>query len=152
MTNTIHIDAPEPETRGWFGRWWDGHCAREKVRGKERDETNRAEKVQQAYIDICDNALPEERAAQAVADIDQYAMPIQAVEAARLAISRCSTSLGNGPKLSAEWSERFTKTLLIFEKELEDGKEVIINENKTIRVYADIPSEPDSAPGGDGNA
>jgi uncharacterized protein (DUF2344 family) len=152
MINTIHIDPPEPDRKGRLGRWWDGHCGREQVRNAERDETSRAEKVQQAYIDICDNALPEERAAQAVADIDQYAMPVQAIEAARLAISRCSTSLGNGPKLSAEWSERFTKTLLIFEKELEDGKEVTINENKTIRVYADIPSETDSAPGADGNA
>jgi hypothetical protein len=127
------------ERMGWFGRWWGRHCAREAEREAQRNEIKRAEKVEYAYTDINDYATPEERAVHAVCDIDLFAEPKQAIEAARLAITRSSTDGGNGPKLDAAYTQRLVGFLLRVEEELE-GKYA------DIKVYADVPAKIDSAP------
>jgi hypothetical protein len=127
-----------PKKQGFFSRLWDNHCTGEQQREAERAEIKRAEKVAYAYTDINDHATPEERAIHAVEDIDLYALPKQAIEAARLAITRASTDGGNGPKLDGDYTQRLLKVLFRIEEEME-GK------HADVKVYADVSAVPDSA-------
>jgi hypothetical protein len=113
--------------RRGFDGWWERHCERsdEKERQYEEDKRN-------------------ENTVTAIEVIQRDGTPQQALEAARLTVSRNSTSLAIGPKLSAEWSQRVCEALQLFENELE-GK----NESGIV-VYAGSSNSGDS-PGSENN-
>ena len=110
-----------------FRDWWE----RGKERAQQKDE-------QYAEEERLDNAQ------QGMNMLEIFATPAEALEAARLTITRASTSLTD-KKYSLPWCGKAISAIMYLEKELEGGKDENVINNTAVPCIADCQRNGDIA-------